>query len=73
MRINHKDSSEFIKEWQYVLDNKKLSLYYLLNQIRPKGKIVYEYNPFRNLRLSQPMDSSGLRPGEPGYNSEDEN
>mgnify|MGYP003186119029 FL=1 len=73
MRINHKDSSEFIKEWQYVLDNKKLSLYYLLNQIRPKGKIVYEYNPFRNLRLSQSMDSSGLRPGEPGYNSEDEN
>lgn len=49
----------------------KLTLQYFLSQIKPFGKIVYEYNPFRNYRLSRNMDSKGRRPGDVGYDSED--
>ena len=48
-----------------------LTLQYFLSQIKPFGKIVYEYNPFRNYRLSKNMDSKGRRPGDDGYNPDD--
>lgn len=47
-----------------------LKIQYFLNQIKPYGKMVYEYNPFRNFRLSYSRDSSGNRQGiDPNYNS----
>lgn len=49
----------------------ELTLQYFLSQIKPFGKIVYEYNPLRNYRLSRNMDSQGRRPGDPGYNGQD--
>ena len=33
-------------------------------KIRPEGKIVYEYNPLRNYRLTRDTDSNGLHHGE---------
>lgn len=41
-----------------------LTVSYFLSQIRPEGKIVYEYNPLRNYRLTRDTDSNGLHPGE---------
>lgn len=50
-----------------------LTLQYFLSQIKPFGKIVYEYNPFRNYRLSRDKDSKGKRPGEKGFDPSDPN
>lgn len=44
-----------------------LALSYFLSQIRPEGKIVYEYNPLRNYRLTRDTDINGLHPGDVGY------
>ena len=44
-----------------------LNISYFLSQIRPEGKIVYEYNPLRNYRLTRDTDSNGLHPGDVGY------
>lgn len=44
-----------------------LHISYFLSQIRPEGKIVYEYNPFRNYRLTRDTDINGLHPGDVGY------
>lgn len=49
-----------------------INIQYYLNQLNNKGKLVYEYNPFRVLRLSENRDSQGKRPGESGYNPDDE-
>lgn len=36
-----------------------LNISYYLSQIKPEGKIVYEYNPFRNFRLSKDKTIDG--------------
>lgn len=41
-----------------------ITVSYYLSQIRPEGKIVYEYNPLRNYRLTRDTDSNGLHLGE---------
>lgn len=48
-------------------DFSPLTISYFLSQIRPEGKLVYEYNPFRNYRLTRDTDSNGLHPGDVGY------
>ena len=35
------------------LNFEPISISYYLSQIKPEGKIVYEYNPLRNYRLSE--------------------
>lgn len=50
-----------------------LNLQYFLSQLKPFGKIVYEYNPFRNYRLSQKRDSNGKHKGEAGFDENDPN
>ena len=42
---------------------------YFLSQIKPEGKIVYEYNPLRNYRISKKDTSENKKEGE---NEEDE-
>ena len=42
---------------------------YFLSQIKPEGKIVYEYNPLRNYRISKKDTSENKKEGE---NKEDE-
>lgn len=51
----------------------ELTLQYFLSQIKPFGKIVYEYNPFRNYRLSKDKDSKGKRSGDNDFNPKDPN
>jgi hypothetical protein len=40
--------------WKKVL-NKELNFNVLAQALPSKGSLVYEYNPFRNYRLSQDM------------------
>ena len=45
--------NDFTSPFELIdLEFPALSLSYYLNQIRPYGNIVYEYNPLRNYRLS---------------------
>lgn len=45
--------NDFTRPFELIdLEFPALSLSYYLNQIRPYGNIVYEYNPLRNYRLS---------------------
>lgn len=45
--------NDFTSPFELIdLEFPALSLLYYLNQIRPYGNIVYEYNPLRNYRLS---------------------
>lgn len=37
-----------------------LTLGYFLNSLQTQGKIVYEYNPFRNFRITEDTDTNGL-------------
>ena len=37
-----------------------LTLGYFLNSLQTQGKIVYEYNPFRNFRITEDTDINGL-------------
>lgn len=48
-----KQLNDFTSPFELIdLEFPALSLSYYLNQIRPYGNIVYEYNPLRNYRLS---------------------
>ena len=38
---------------EYSLDIPELKIFYLLQQIKPNGNIVYEYNPLRNYRYQK--------------------
>lgn len=40
---------------------KSIDLSYFLSSLQQKGKIVYEYNPFRNFRLTEPTEIDGIK------------
>lgn len=48
-----------------------LAFQYYLNQIKPEGHIVYEYNPLRNFRITKDTDSKGRHPGDTGFGEGD--
>lgn len=73
MIVENLPNYEYPSGFVYNMDQFKLDLYYILNQIKPEGKIVYEYNPFRNYRISKTMDSNGKFEDEQGYNPDDPN
>lgn len=52
------------------LDFQPLTIGYFLNSLQTSGKIVYEYNPFRNFRLTEDTDINGLHRGEDGFDLE---
>lgn len=49
----------------------KLKFSYYLNQIKPKGNLVYEYNPFYNYRLPRDTDINGKHRGDPDFIDDD--
>lgn len=52
--------NDFTSPFELIdLEFPALSLSYYLNQIRPYGNIVYEYNPLRNYRLSSDIVING--------------
>lgn len=63
-----------LSEGSFTISNlnfQTLSISYYLSQIKPEGKIVYEYNPLRNFRLSEDIDNEGRHPGDVGFNSDE--
>ena len=46
-----------------------LILGYFLNSLQTQGKIVYEYNPFRNFRITEDTDTNGLHRNDTGFNT----
>lgn len=63
MNIIATNGCNVVTEWTYKLDISRIDFYYLLNQIKPYGKIVYEYNPLRNFRLPYDIDVYGNKKG----------
>jgi hypothetical protein len=43
---------------------------YFLNQIKPEGNIVYEYNPLHNYRVTRDTDKNGKVSGQEGFDSD---
>lgn len=71
MNIKHSDKLQKEK-LEYTIPNFSFNFYYLLKQLLPEGHMVYEYNPFRNYRLSGNRDSEGYIEGEDKeYNPDD--
>lgn len=46
-----------------------INIQYFINTTKPKGNLVYEYNPLKVLRLSKPMDAKGKRPEDDGFDN----
>lgn len=55
---------DFTTPFSYELADFSFDFSYMLSQIKPEGKLVYEYNPFRNFRISKDRE---IPEGHPDY------